>query len=197
MNLWTLGLKTWKFAFFLQVSGSHCLKFVHFHIVVQLISVLVGLWISCTTTRKSPNSRIAATSVHQAWRKHHCHIPRPEFWGPLRRPILKWFRVIIGRTVTKLACGCNVEATSLLWQKKSIFKQRATGAHTKPLSLILICYLLCQCKVPSHRKTSPLYGRQGRGNRIQRFRGQLYTFNRRVIILSLEQHHGPCSTLSP
>ena len=42
-------------------------------------------------------------------------------WGPLRRSIFKWFRVTIQRTVTKLACGSNVEATLLLWQIFSIY----------------------------------------------------------------------------
>ena len=34
--------------------------------------------------------------------------------GPSRHPLFRWFRVITERTVTKLACGSNVEATSLL-----------------------------------------------------------------------------------
>ena len=50
----------------------------------------------------------------------------------------RWFRVISERTGNKLACGSNVEAHSLLWQTNFIFKQKATGARTKSLSLILI-----------------------------------------------------------
>ena len=38
------------------------LKFGNFQIVVQLILVLVGLWISCTTTRKSTNLRILSVT---------------------------------------------------------------------------------------------------------------------------------------
>ena len=40
--------------------------------------------------------------------------------GPSRHSLFRWFRVIIERSGTMLACGSNVEAHSLLWQKKFI-----------------------------------------------------------------------------
>ena len=56
------------------------------------------------------------------------------FKVPSRHPLFRWFRVIIETTGKKLACGFNVEAHSLLWQKKCVFNQKAARVYTKSIN---------------------------------------------------------------
>ena len=46
-----------------QTRSDKILQFVNFQIVIQLLLFLVVLWISCTTTIKSTNSRILSVTV--------------------------------------------------------------------------------------------------------------------------------------
>ena len=66
---------SWRTGCFLGTSWpvtGKSLKFVDFHIVFQLILVLICLRISCTTTKKSTNLRLLPMTVYE-WKTNHSH----------------------------------------------------------------------------------------------------------------------------